>query len=76
MRHSILPKLGVFETIVCLKNYLVWDKLTIGQRKGNKSSRRGMANHGFQFKKTEEINWPDDTRNIEYRYELDLKGLR
>ena len=58
------------------KNYLVWDKLTIGHRKGNESSRKGMTNHGFQFKETEEIDWPDDTRDIEYRYELDLNGLR
>ena len=58
------------------KNYLVWDKLTIGHRKGNEPSRKGMTNHGFQFKETEEIDWPDDTRDIEYRYELDLKGLR
>tara|TARA_B100000686_G_scaffold301634_1_gene337087 strand:+ start:1776 stop:2297 length:522 start_codon:yes stop_codon:yes gene_type:complete len=58
------------------KNYLVWDKLTIGHRKGNEPSRKGMTKHGFQFKEEEEINWPDDTRDIEYRYELDLKGLR
>ena len=64
---------------VCIdfaKNYLVWDKLAIGHRKGNEPSRKGMTNHGFQFTETKEIDWPDDTRDIEYRYELDLKGLR
>ena len=58
------------------KKYFKWNKLTIGHRKGNEPSRKGMTNHGFQFKETEEIEWPDDTRDIEYRYELDLKGLR
>ena len=65
--------------IACIgfaKNYLVWDELTIGHRKGNEPSRKGMTNHGFQFKETEEIDWPDDTRDIEYRYKLNLKGLR
>ncbi len=58
------------------KNYFKWDKLTIGHRKGNEASRKGIINHGFQFKETEEIEWPDDTRDIEYRYELNLRGLR
>lgn len=58
------------------KNYFKWNKLTIGHRKGNEPSRKGMTNHGFQFKETGEIEWPDDTRDIEYRYELDLRGLR
>ena len=62
--------------IIFAKNYFKWNKLTIGHRKGNEPSRKGMTNHGFQFKETEEIEWPDDTRDIEYRYELDLKGLR
>ncbi len=58
------------------KSYLVWDKLTIAHRKGNEPSRKGMTNHGFQFKETEEIDWPDNTRDIQYKYELDLKRLR
>ena len=62
--------------IIFAKNYFKWNKLTIGHRKGNEPSRKGMTNHGFQFKETEEIEWPDDTRDTEYRYELDLRGLR
>ena len=58
------------------KSYLTWDKLAIGHREGNEPSKRSMIKHGFQFTETEEIDWPDDTRDIEYKYELELKGLR
>ena len=71
-----IPAFFTKPALILQKIYLVWDKLTIGHRKGNEPSRKGMTNHGFQFKETKEIDWPDDTRDIEYRYELDLRGLR
>ncbi len=35
-----------------------------------------MIKHGFKFIGTEEIDWPDGTRDTEYMYELDLENLR
>ena len=58
------------------KNYHAWDKLAIGHREGNDPSKKAMTKNGFQFIGTEEIDWPDGTRDIEYKYELDLKALR
>lgn len=53
-----------------------WDKLAISHRIGNEPSKRAMLKHGFKFKDTQEIDWPDGTRDIEYNYEIDLIALR
>lgn len=58
------------------KKFLPWKKLVIGHREGNEPSRRAMLKHGFTFKNTKEIDWPDGSRGVEYNYELDLEALR
>lgn len=51
-------------------------RLEIGHRIGNDPSRHAMIAQGFQFTGTDEIDWPDGTRDTEYLYELDLASLK
>ncbi len=58
------------------KNNSKWDKLVIGHREGNEPVRKAVIKYGFEFLDTENIDWPDGTLDIEYRYELDLTRFR
>lgn len=56
--------------------HLPWKKLHVAHRKANEPSRRAILKHGFEFIGTNEIDWPDGTRDTECMYELDLVRLR
>lgn len=58
------------------RRHLPWKKLVIAHREGNEPSRRAMLKHGFIFTHTEEIDWPDGTRDLQHNYEIDLEKLR
>ncbi len=53
-----------------------WDRLIIGHRAGNKPSEAAIKKHGFKFVRTDEIEWPDGTKDTEYNYEMDLHAQR
>jgi RimJ/RimL family protein N-acetyltransferase len=56
--------------------YQRWKKLITDHRVGNEPSRRAIMKHGFVFLEEAMIDWPDGSRDLEYRYELDLERLR
>jgi len=57
-------------------NYKPWTKLRISHREGNIPSRAAILKHGFQYIDANEFNFPDQTRDLEHNYELDLCALR
>lgn len=48
----------------------------VSHRGGNKPSEAAIKNHGFKPAGSQDIDWPDGTRDTEYMYELDLNILR
>ncbi len=65
------------------KNRIQWalshphiNSIKVSHRDGNTPSKAAIIKHGFQFRETKEIGWPDGTRDLEYIYELNLEHLR
>lgn len=50
--------------------------LQTDHRIGNDASKRAILARGFRYIGTEEMDWPDGSRDLEEKYELDLAGLR
>ena len=51
-------------------------KINVCHRVGNEASKAAILKHGFKFTGTNEIDWPDGTREQECSYELDLDVVR
>ena len=56
--------------------YKKWKKLITDHRLGNEPSQKAIIKHGFVLLEKVMIDWPDGSRDFEYRYELDLQKLR
>ncbi len=56
--------------------YEQWTKLHVSHREGNLASRAAIIKHGFQYISSEEKDFPDQTRDLEHNYELDICTLR
>lgn len=50
--------------------------ISISHRSGNRPVRSMVMKQGFKLVGTQEIDWPDGTRDTEYMYKLDLECLR
>jgi RimJ/RimL family protein N-acetyltransferase len=57
-------------------DHTAWKKLITDHRAGNESSRKAISKYGFVLTEKVLIDWPDGSRDYEYRYELDLEKLR
>jgi RimJ/RimL family protein N-acetyltransferase len=75
-RGRRLSKLLYQARIDWAKQYRPFKRLVISHREGNEASRRANQSFGFKFVGKEEIDWPDGTKALDYRYELDLAALR
>lgn len=58
------------------KEHTAWKRLIVSHRAGNSPSQRAILKNGFVPVGQEKIDWPDGTRDLEYKYELDLEKLR
>lgn len=57
-------------------NYTPFKRLVTSHREDNEASRRANQAFGFKFIGKELIKWPDGSKALDYKYELDLESLR
>jgi RimJ/RimL family protein N-acetyltransferase len=56
--------------------HTAWTHLVTDHRAGNEPSRKSILKYGFVPTEKVMIDWPDGSRDYEYRYSLDLDKLR